>query len=167
MTTTNFVAKNLRYLRKQKGLSQQALASELGLTRSNIASYESGKAEPRAQKLAQVARYFDVTLLQLIEDDLSENPPRHLSDSEAQSDAALSGFLDHHSETVESFIRKSDEMKRILEGFREFYKFRMNSYKDLNADLRSLAADFENLLSVMEGLLNSNEELIDYISRNR
>lgn len=59
-------AKNLETLRKdkaltlEKGLSQNKLAIELGLTRSMIASYEQGVAEPSLCNLVKIAKYFEV-----------------------------------------------------------------------------------------------------------
>ena len=42
----NFIASNLKVLRKSTGWSQTELAECVGLNRGNIASYESGCAEP-------------------------------------------------------------------------------------------------------------------------
>jgi transcriptional regulator with XRE-family HTH domain len=44
----------IRELRKQKGLTQQQLANELGLAVSSVARYEAGKP-PEARVLAQLA----------------------------------------------------------------------------------------------------------------
>ncbi|MBK8192245.1 MAG: helix-turn-helix transcriptional regulator [Lewinellaceae bacterium] len=53
-----FLADNLQYLRKRKRLSQGELANALGLSRSQIASYEHDKAEPSVNKLAKIAVFF-------------------------------------------------------------------------------------------------------------
>lgn len=57
-----FLTTNLRYLRKSKQLSQQELANQLGISRSNVAAYERGNAEPNAQRLMKMANYFDIRL---------------------------------------------------------------------------------------------------------
>jgi len=40
-------AKNLKFLRSRKGLTQAELAANLGIKRSVIGAYEEGRAEPR------------------------------------------------------------------------------------------------------------------------
>ena len=56
------IASNLRKLRRQKNLSQEKLAMELGIKRSNVASYENALAEPSASRLVKICHYFDVSM---------------------------------------------------------------------------------------------------------
>lgn len=56
------LSEKLISLRKQKGLSQQELANELGLTRSAIGMYEIGKREPDIETLEQIADYYGVAM---------------------------------------------------------------------------------------------------------
>ncbi len=48
-------------LRKEKGLSQVALAKELGVDCSTIAKYETGDRLPDLVMLCKLADYFNVT----------------------------------------------------------------------------------------------------------
>lgn len=50
---------NLSERRKSKNLTQDELAAELGVTRSAVAMWESGKSHPRAEKLVRLAKLFD------------------------------------------------------------------------------------------------------------
>lgn len=52
----------LVFLRKQKGISQQALANELGISRSSIGMYETGKREPEIEILRKMAALYGVSL---------------------------------------------------------------------------------------------------------
>lgn len=52
----------LRKLRKSKGLSQYALAEQLGLSRGQLANYEQGSREPDYETLKVIANYFGVTV---------------------------------------------------------------------------------------------------------
>ena len=45
--------------RKAKGMTQEALAQEVGLTRSGIANYESGRRLPDAETLLKLSRTLD------------------------------------------------------------------------------------------------------------
>ena len=63
---------NIRFLRKQKGLTQGDLANEINITRSSIGAYEEGRAEPKLDTLLRIANFFSITLDQLVSQDLSK-----------------------------------------------------------------------------------------------
>lgn len=75
----NKFSKNLKFLRKQRALSQDALARELDLKRNNIAAYESKNVEPRLDTLVKFADYFDIPLDELVTGDLSNEKDKYLS----------------------------------------------------------------------------------------
>ncbi len=50
----------LKQLRTETGLSQELLACRLGMTRSCLANYESGKRQPDHATLIYIADYFHV-----------------------------------------------------------------------------------------------------------
>lgn len=52
----------LVFLRKRKGLSQQELADLLGLNRSAIGMYETGKREPNLETLEIFADFYNVDM---------------------------------------------------------------------------------------------------------
>ena len=64
--TTNILAKNLKVLRKFRNLNQDQLANKLGVTRNKIASYETQHIEPRLDLLIKMARFFQLTVDDLI-----------------------------------------------------------------------------------------------------
>lgn len=49
-------------LRRERGLSQEELAAQLGVSRQAVQKWESGVSQPSLEKLTALARYFDVTL---------------------------------------------------------------------------------------------------------
>ena len=51
----------LSNLRKQKGLSQEALAEQLGLSRQAVSKWENGEAMPELSKLEVLCRIFEVS----------------------------------------------------------------------------------------------------------
>lgn len=69
MATVNI---NIRFLRKQKGLTQGDLANAINITRSSIGAYEEGRAEPKLETLLKIANYFSISLDQLVSQDLSK-----------------------------------------------------------------------------------------------
>lgn len=67
-----YLSKNLKFLREQnKRQSQESLANGLGITRSAVSSYEDGRAEPKLIVMNRMAVYFNVSLDQLLNVDLS------------------------------------------------------------------------------------------------
>lgn len=69
-----FFAQNLIFLRNtlENKVSQQRLADELGLKKSTLAAYESGRAEPRYEELVRLSRFFGVTVDELLSKDLTQ-----------------------------------------------------------------------------------------------
>lgn len=57
---------NLKYLREQKGLNQADLAKVLGVKQPTVGNWEAGKREPELSVLAYIATYFEVTIDDLI-----------------------------------------------------------------------------------------------------
>lgn len=57
----NCLKKRIRELRQQSHLSQQQLADDLNVKRSNIAAWETGTRLPRADHLKAMSDYFNVT----------------------------------------------------------------------------------------------------------
>lgn len=72
-TTMNYLGQNIKYLRKQKGLTQEKMANKLGITRSLVGAYEEGRAEPRLQTLMNLARYFKISIDSLLNTDLGND----------------------------------------------------------------------------------------------
>lgn len=65
-----FVHFNIRYLRGEKGLSQQKLANELKLTRNQISSYENQNSDPPIEVLQKLSQYFGVSIDALVSNPL-------------------------------------------------------------------------------------------------
>lgn len=56
-------------LRKQQGLSQEALAEKLNVSRQAVSRWEIGSAQPDASNLLQLSKLFGVTADYLLHDD--------------------------------------------------------------------------------------------------
>ncbi|QNF34582.1 LexA family transcriptional regulator [Adhaeribacter swui] len=61
---------NLKFLRKQTGLTQSQLAEKLNIKRSLIGAYEEGRAEPKLSTLVNISKLFNISLDVLITKDL-------------------------------------------------------------------------------------------------
>ena len=59
----------LQELRKQKGLTQEELAEQLYVSRTAISKWESGRGYPNIESLRAIAKFFSVTLDDLLSSD--------------------------------------------------------------------------------------------------
>ncbi|MFC0604578.1 XRE family transcriptional regulator [Winogradskyella pulchriflava] len=69
----NIVAKNIRHLRKLKGLTQETLAESLKVSRSRIGSYEEGRSAPTIEFLIQLSDFFRLPIDILLRNDLTKS----------------------------------------------------------------------------------------------
>ena len=150
------LAANLRTLRKRLGLSQAALGAEVGLSRSNIASYENAKAEPRAAKLVELARYLNVSVDVLVTGGVVELDAATRGSLGASADApseasfaAERAFLRRRLSEVSARNRRLHEALLELESLHKFPQL-PPSAPELH---------LRNSLTVMRDLLRNDEEL--------
>ena len=61
--------KKLQELRKQKGLTQEELADSLYVSRTAISKWESGRGYPNIDSLKAIAKFFSVTIDELLSGD--------------------------------------------------------------------------------------------------
>ncbi len=59
----------LQEMRKQKGLTQEELAEDLFVSRTAISKWESGRGYPSIDSLKAIAKYFSVTIDELLSGD--------------------------------------------------------------------------------------------------
>jgi len=71
--------KNLKYLRKLRGWTQEEFAQKLRIKRSLLGAYEEERAEPRIDILEVVADMFKLTLDDLLRKDVSDNKTNYLA----------------------------------------------------------------------------------------
>ncbi|MBP3337310.1 MAG: helix-turn-helix domain-containing protein [Clostridia bacterium] len=57
---------NLKSLRKRKGLTQLELAKKLGVQKTTVSNYETSVSSPPKNVLVEIARFFDVSLDELL-----------------------------------------------------------------------------------------------------
>lgn len=73
------VGDKLMKLRKKRGMSQQQVASALGVTRQTVSNWECDQGAPALDKASELARLYGVSLDDLVADDVEvvvANPDR-------------------------------------------------------------------------------------------
>ncbi len=57
----NTFGKTLRYLRNEKGITEEELGQILGYSNQTISFWEIGRREPDLDTIVKIAKFFDVT----------------------------------------------------------------------------------------------------------
>ena len=60
------IAENIVEFRKRKGVTQEEMASFLGVTKASVSKWENGQSMPDILMLPQLATYFGVTVDDLL-----------------------------------------------------------------------------------------------------
>ena len=81
---------NLKNLRKQKGMSQDALAAELNVVRQTVSKWEKGLSVPDVETLHKIAEVLEVPISTLLGEDIKE---QNANTSEAEQLAAIAEQL--------------------------------------------------------------------------
>ena len=173
-----YFADNLKFLRKGRGISQGQLAEEIGLNRGNIASYEKGIAEPSMTNLMKIVKYFNIDFRDLVETDLAnqeavrnelakigEMSTDEISTTLQEED--LKNELITNKRKLENFVSQSDSMQKILDGFRQFHRFKMTQNAEVSEEVKKMAENYEELLDLMQSLLNLNQDLLKSVSTKK
>lgn len=91
------LGETIQYYRRRAGLSQEALAELVGVSRQAVSKWELDEATPEVSKLVALARAFGITTDQLLsgEPQSEPTPPPQASATANHADSlsALPGFL--------------------------------------------------------------------------
>ncbi len=140
--------KNLKYLRRLRGISQTELASQLALKRNNIASYESSIVEPNVSNFLKICTYFAVSPSTMLSVNLAEQP-------------IISGPENSESEYLQSkvddFTKQTNEMTKIYEGYSALKELKK---EEANSESNILEKTLDDLLDLLKNLIKNNWSLI-------
>lgn len=107
------------WCRKHAGLSQEALAELIGVSRQSISKWETGEASPEISKLPLLARAFDVTTDWLLsEDGIPEEEPGQPAEEPAPAQPAARQSWPGWVENLPGFIGKAVKKFGWLYGVR-------------------------------------------------
>ncbi|MEY2904022.1 MAG: hypothetical protein RJA52_38 [Bacteroidota bacterium] len=147
-----FLSLNLKFLRGQLKMSQEELASKIGLNRGNIASYENGTAEPKICNLLKLSKVFNVSITELTQKDLSvEN-------------FSLKG--NSASLEIEDLYEKASHLGEVMKSLRTCCLFKKMSVEEVSPDAQVIFTHFEQLYEASSNLLNDHHTLINTLRNN-
>ncbi|MEM7573217.1 MAG: helix-turn-helix transcriptional regulator [Bacteroidota bacterium] len=154
-TLGNFIPSNIRLLRKRHGWSQQELAERVGLNRGNIASYESGTAEPKICKLLRISQLFGLSSRDLTRFDLTQP---------GQLEQAMRSFQEEDrasSDRVDEALNRLNEYDDLSESISRLHRFKVKSLStESGQDLHALATYLEQLEEINQKISGEYRSLL-------
>lgn len=149
-------AENLRYLRKQKKLSQTGLAEALGLSRSNIASYEFGGSEPNIKRLLAIGKFFGISLDALLGQNIEKAMyDRRIKEKPLPQNKEIKNRL---KKVYQNWQEDCDEVKAIKEGSQQFVQFKQKKWSlSEQKELMTLLGEYEKMIELNDFLLDNCE----------
>lgn len=105
------IGERIKTIRKEKGLSQQALAKKTGLAKITISDYEAGKYVPRKENIIKIASALEVPPHQIGGSSLW-NDLINLDSLQKESkmfDLIFTLYGDSVAETIHNFLSLTDE----------------------------------------------------------
>lgn len=76
-------------LRKEKGLSQEALGEKLNVARQTVSKWELGETTPEMDKLVKMSELFEISLDNLIKDNTETTPTNSQNNTNTQKLAGI------------------------------------------------------------------------------
>jgi len=61
------LSKNIKHKRQELKLSQEYVADKLGVSRQAVSKWETGRSEPTANNLVELAALFEISLSELVD----------------------------------------------------------------------------------------------------
>lgn len=127
------LGQRIKSLRKQNKLTQDELASKLGINQSAVANYESGYSQPENAQMKKIANILGVSVDYLLGDTSIINPKLYLEETlskydltEYEYNTILSDILENN--TINLSILNSDDtnMKKIKKAYCEIFNVYVN-----------------------------------------
>ena len=143
-------AEKLKTLRKQKGLTQTKFAKDFNIATGTIGMWETGKRQPDYNTLVKIAKYFDVSINYLLEE---QAEPEELQIARSRTREL------HETNSVPTIQTIEEKTGTSYTTFRQWYEGTGDYFNDklyLIADLYNVSIDY--LLGRQEQLPELNNK---------
>ena len=150
----NFISANLRLLRKEHGWSQSALADRVGLNRGNIASYESGTAEPSICKLLRFSNLFDITPRDFTRRDLSD--PAEL----ALARSAHYDEQDRRQGRYDAYRQRAEQLEQLVSASHHLHEHKVQTLDNPCREAMTISVQYQQLYELTRELLDQQQRLL-------
>lgn len=161
MSQNDIIAKQLSKLRRDKGASQQEIATELHVSRATIANYETGKRAPDYETLIKLAEYYHVScdyILREVDSDFAE-----IHSTTGLNDEAIEQLWEEYQGGWRGDdYRANDIMNEFIRrGLLGCLVGEMAEYADnLEQHVKNLSEVYQNALQQYEHFITDDSEFI-------
>lgn len=157
----NFISSNIRLLRHQSGWSQTELAEQVNLNRGNIASYESGNAEPSICKLLRISNLFNVTTRDITRRDLSD--PAELALARSAHSAELAG----QKQRFDQYEQRKLELEQLIGSSHLLFEHKRGMLERPCKEAELFAGHYQQLYDLTQQLLQEHAGLLGEVGCQR
>ncbi len=169
----------IKGIRIKKGFKQEEVAEKIGMTQSNYARLENGKADIKYERLAQIAKVFELTVGSLIDYDGQQDLPEdgkfyytelqkvmkerdklkeELSESNENENTTIYEMLDENK-------RLSTDLKDLKRKIKEFEAEILNEKQFRNDEIKNTKEYYERLIEAKEKLIEEKERTIKTLEK--
>lgn len=134
------LGKKIYTLRTQRGLTQEQLAEQLGVSRQSISKYEYDQSTPELEKIKQIAEIFGVTPDYLINDEI-DIPKNDTEETVSSKNGSLENTSKQITDAADS--TDSDQTEKNSEFF-------SSNIEELNRKTDALQAQYNHLNKAMK-----------------
>ena len=110
------LGERLTALRKEKGMSQDALAGILGVSRQSVSKWETDASIPDLDNLVRLSDLFEVTLDELVRGKKPERPAEKVALPETLRQLGRRGFA--FLKGVQNFYRNTNDIETTMAFFK-------------------------------------------------
>lgn len=143
----------IKYYRKQVGLSQEKMAEKIGVSRQAITKWENGTGTPDISNLMAIAELFQISIDELLSNEKSEKTqPKYIYESKTEYDIDNKKNYDLNFGGANTAILKAYDGEKI-----EVYLL-SNIIKDIQSDYKVKIDDNKNGIDVDLKRLNNATE---------
>ncbi|MCG8322915.1 MAG: helix-turn-helix domain-containing protein [Cytophagales bacterium] len=153
------VSKNIKYLRKKHGYTQEQFSEKIGIKRSLLGAYEEGRADPRLNNLMNIAKEFNISVDTLISKNVATTPetalhPPEQSDKNEKFKVLAITTDQHDEENIELIPQKASA--GYLNGYadpeylKELPKFQL-PFLPKNSTYRAFEVTGDSMLPLESG----------------
>ncbi len=156
ITLSNYIAVNIRVLRKAAGWSQTELAERVNLNRGNIASYESGAAEPSICKLLRISNLFSVTSQDITRRDLSQPGELALArHAHMEAQTAHNNFA--------AYRNRLQQLAGLVEAGHQLHTYKRETLASPCREAEVFALQYQQLYDLTRQLLKEHGSLLEEV----
>ena len=105
-----YLGSRLKYLRKLENITQQQLATALGIAKSTVSMYENGQREPDFETLEAIADYFNVDMRTFFPNNEAVPSASNIIALSPNEDEFLSIYRDLNTEGQEKLLGYASDL---------------------------------------------------------